>query len=222
MRTIQAFPSCQIPVIFTIWMDSANYPYGLCDCYGFATDDQLRFAAWGERLGLQSCRGFGSCKGDLGQVDWAISFPWAGTLPTIFACAIARSRDGTSPSAKPTAAFQLIDLESHNGTFVNGIPVRRKLLTHGDTIRVGRCELVFLITDEAEDVIADGAIPRGRAGRPADDDQHPRLSVRYRVPVPMLAAWRATSMHCSRSPHILNSIRDLEELQQRCWSCWAK
>src|SRR5580698_9562775 len=54
--------------------------------------------------------------------------------------------------SKTDSAFQLIDLESHNGTFVNGIPVRRKLLTHGDTIRVGRCELVFLITDDADDV----------------------------------------------------------------------
>ena len=48
------------------------------------------------------------------------------------------------------AAFHLVDLDSHNGTFVNGIPVRRKLLGHGDTIRVGRCELVFLITEDEE------------------------------------------------------------------------
>src|SRR5208283_963469 len=47
-------------------------------------------------------------------------------------------------------AFHLVDLDSHNGTFVNGIPVRRKLLSHGDTIRVGRCELVFLITEDEE------------------------------------------------------------------------
>ncbi len=46
------------------------------------------------------------------------------------------------------AGFHLVDLDSHNGTFVNGIPVRRKLLTHGDTIRVGQCELVFLITED--------------------------------------------------------------------------
>jgi transcriptional regulator with GAF, ATPase, and Fis domain len=46
------------------------------------------------------------------------------------------------------AGFHLVDLESHNGTFVNGIPVRRKLLGHGDTIRVGQCELVFLITED--------------------------------------------------------------------------
>jgi two-component system, NtrC family, response regulator HydG len=46
------------------------------------------------------------------------------------------------------AGFHLVDLDSHNGTFVNGIPVRRKLLGHGDTIRAGKCELVFLITED--------------------------------------------------------------------------
>ena len=48
------------------------------------------------------------------------------------------------------AAFQLIDLDSHNGTFVNGIPVRRKVLTHGDTIRVGDplFDIVDPLTDE--------------------------------------------------------------------------
>ncbi len=55
--------------------------------------------------------------------------------------------------SKTDAAFQLIDLESHNGTFVNGIPVRRKFLTHGDTVRVGRCELVFLITEDEEQTL---------------------------------------------------------------------
>jgi Nif-specific regulatory protein len=44
-------------------------------------------------------------------------------------------------------------MESHNGTFVNGIPVRRKFLTHGDTVRVGRCELVFLITEDDEQTL---------------------------------------------------------------------
>src|SRR5208337_3746158 len=48
------------------------------------------------------------------------------------------------------AGFHLVDLDSHNGTFVNGIPVRRKLLGHGDTIRVGQCELVFLITEDEQ------------------------------------------------------------------------
>ncbi len=57
--------------------------------------------------------------------------------------------------SKTDVAFHLVDLDSHNGTFVNGIPVRRKLLSHGDTIRVGRCELVFLITEDEGQVQAE-------------------------------------------------------------------
>jgi Nif-specific regulatory protein len=57
--------------------------------------------------------------------------------------------------SKTDVAFHLVDLDSHNGTFVNGIPVRRKLLSHGDTVRVGRCELVFLITEDEGQVQAE-------------------------------------------------------------------
>ena len=45
--------------------------------------------------------------------------------------------------------YELVDLDSRNGTFVNGIPVRARIIDHGDTIRVGRSELVFL-TQEGE------------------------------------------------------------------------
>ena len=41
--------------------------------------------------------------------------------------------------------FELVDLDSLCGTFVNGKPVQRKLLDHGDTIRIGGSELVFLM-----------------------------------------------------------------------------
>ncbi len=41
--------------------------------------------------------------------------------------------------------YELIDLESHNGTFVNGIPIHRRFLEHGDTIRIGQSELTFLL-----------------------------------------------------------------------------
>ncbi len=94
-----------------------------------------------------------------------VSGPAKGTLVRLVADHLSVGRDSSNDLClrdravsrrhfsigKTDASFQLIDLESHNGTFVNGIPVRRKLLMHGDTIRVGRCELVFLITDEAEE-----------------------------------------------------------------------
>ncbi len=48
-------------------------------------------------------------------------------------------------------SFELVDLESHNGTFVNGIPVKRRSLVHGDVIRVGTSELLFLTRDETQD-----------------------------------------------------------------------
>ena len=46
--------------------------------------------------------------------------------------------------------FKLYDLDSYNGTFVNGIPVKEQVLAHADQLRVGNIELLFLI-EESED-----------------------------------------------------------------------
>ncbi len=46
--------------------------------------------------------------------------------------------------------YQVVDLGSRNGTFVNGMPVIRRTLTHGDTIRIADSELVFLTHESAE------------------------------------------------------------------------
>jgi Nif-specific regulatory protein len=40
--------------------------------------------------------------------------------------------------------YEIVDLDSHNGTFVNGIPVKLKVIEHGDTVRLGASEFVFL------------------------------------------------------------------------------
>lgn len=45
-------------------------------------------------------------------------------------------------------AFQVKDLESYNGTFVNNQPVTETALKHGDSIRVGKTEILFLSEDE--------------------------------------------------------------------------
>jgi transcriptional regulator with GAF, ATPase, and Fis domain len=157
-----------------------------------------------------------------------VSGPAKGTLVRLMGDQLSVGRDGANhlclrdravsrrhfTISKTDAAFQLIDLESHNGTFVNGIPVRRKLLTHGDTIRVGRCELVFLIGDESEDA---AEMLQFRDSDPVDllttTNVRAYQSVSHagtdvgRMARDLNALFKITN--------ILNSIRELEELQHR-------
>ena len=44
---------------------------------------------------------------------------------------------------KDKEEFRLEDLESRNNTFIGGVPVRERILVHGDQIRVGNSILIF-------------------------------------------------------------------------------
>ena len=46
--------------------------------------------------------------------------------------------------------YEISDLESHNGTFVNGIQISRTPIGHGDRIRVGTSEFVFLTGEDKD------------------------------------------------------------------------
>jgi Nif-specific regulatory protein len=48
--------------------------------------------------------------------------------------------------------WQISDLDSHNGTFVNDIPVKERTLTHGDRIKIGSSLFVFLLREGQTDV----------------------------------------------------------------------
>jgi pSer/pThr/pTyr-binding forkhead associated (FHA) protein len=54
------------------------------------------------------------------------------------------SRRHCSISELPGGTFEIADLDSHNGTSVNGTKVSRRPIEHGDRIRVGSSEYVFL------------------------------------------------------------------------------
>ena len=54
-----------------------------------------------------------------------------------------RSRASTRAFARSTANYELADLGSTNGVYVNGHKVPKKTLEPGDIIRVGNTEAVF-------------------------------------------------------------------------------
>src|SRR5829696_5176324 len=63
---------------------------------------------------------------------------------------------------KKESGFVLTDLESLNGTFVNDVPVKSRLLEHGDRVRIGDSQFVFLThegdaTSKSSDVKLDEA-----------------------------------------------------------------
>ncbi|HUE83131.1 MAG TPA: sigma 54-interacting transcriptional regulator [Pyrinomonadaceae bacterium] len=49
---------------------------------------------------------------------------------------------------KDGEGFAIKDLASLNGTFLNDVPVRRRRLAHGDRVRIGDSQFVFLLHDE--------------------------------------------------------------------------
>jgi Nif-specific regulatory protein len=71
------------------------------------------------------------------------------------------------------AGFTLTDLDSSNGAYVNGVPVRERLLEHGDQISLGDSVFVFLLR-EGE------APPTANPVRLSDDELLKGLTVRLR------------------------------------------
>ena len=55
----------------------------------------------------------------------------------------------STPTTETTDQFTIIDLDSFNGTFVNGIPVKEHVLEHGDQVALGDVFFLFLL-HEAE------------------------------------------------------------------------
>jgi Nif-specific regulatory protein len=109
--------------------------------------------------------------------------------------------------------FELIDLESHNGTFVNGIPVKRRALLHGDVIRVGTSELMFLTRDEGQGDAVELLFSDETESDPLKTVQ---LSLVSRFPSPTDVGRMARDLNgLFKIANTINSLRDLGQLQTK-------
>ena len=109
--------------------------------------------------------------------------------------------------------YELVDLDSHQGTFLNGIPVRQRVVEHGDAIRVGRSDLVFL-THEGELVVnskasISDATSVSTFNTVRVDWQAPQFT--FGVEVGRMARDLAA---LTRISNVVNSIRNSELLQR--------
>ena len=52
--------------------------------------------------------------------------------------------------------YSIRDLDSRNGTFVNGVAVREAILEHGDQISAGDSVFIFLLQEEGEEAVSGG------------------------------------------------------------------
>ena len=124
-------------------------------------------------------------------------------------CLLRREEDGR---------FQIRDLDSRNGTTVNGVPVKEQWLHHGDEIATGDSIFLFLLEEENR--------PGSKSRVVLDDSQptaetrliHPKEAV-YLQPDRLLKELPATSQVSKnlnallKISRVVHAIRDLEELQ---------
>ena len=46
--------------------------------------------------------------------------------------------------------FKIVDLDSHNGTFVNDVPIKDRALEHGDRIQIADSNFIFLLREDEQ------------------------------------------------------------------------
>jgi transcriptional regulator with GAF, ATPase, and Fis domain len=130
-----------------------------------------------------------------------------------------RQIEAARPSTSETGKFTVVDLDSFNGTFVNGIPIKEHVLAHGDQIAIGDVLFLFLLH---------GAEAASPAITLDEGDLITRSTVRlqrqdalYLRPDKVLAELPADARVARdlntllRVGTIINSLRDIGQVQQR-------
>jgi transcriptional regulator with GAF, ATPase, and Fis domain len=118
------------------------------------------------------------------------------------------SRRHCSVSEVSSGVFEIADHDSHNGTFVNGTKVNRKIVGHGDRIRIGSSEFVFLTGPDDASLTPAGrlvtdshlkTVTLGASGLPEDPSGISRM------------ARDLTAFF--KIANVINSTRDIEAMQ---------
>jgi pSer/pThr/pTyr-binding forkhead associated (FHA) protein len=108
----------------------------------------------------------------------------------------------------------LTDLDSTNGTRVNGHPIQMRVMQNGDVISIGRCVLLFNEVKAAEPrtEVADGNDPRQTVEGPESFDEDSDLDVDYVGDVPGLACEPGVLFPQGR-PEVPQNLTALQRVQ---------
>ena len=118
--------------------------------------------------------------------------------------------------------YTLRDLQSRNGTFVNGAEIVESHLRHGDQISVGDSALVLLLTDEVEDAstetfeFKDDVTHATAQLRPQDARYLQPHFLLKELPSPARVARNLDTL--LKMSRVVHATRDLEQLQAQILS----
>jgi Nif-specific regulatory protein len=108
---------------------------------------------------------------------------------------------------KKSENYVITDLESLNGTFVNDVPIRSRKLEHGDRVRIGESQFLFLV--DSGDVTSQSSAVK------IDDAQvlsGSTVQIRFDDALYVMARDLSALMKISTT---INAIRGVDELQRR-------
>ncbi len=106
---------------------------------------------------------------------------------------------------KEDGHFVIADLDSLNGTFVNDVPVKRRKLQHGDRVRIGDSQFIFLTHDADMNSSSEVRFDHGQVISGST------LQFRFNDALYVMARDLSALMKISTT---INAIRGLEKLQK--------